>query len=282
MATVSHLPHVLANVLVAQAARVLSDEGERLPATGPSFRDATRVAGANTAIWSDIYLANADALVAAIDDTVARLSDGARRARGARRRRGRGLERRRARRPPAAARGRPRRRRGARAARRRCRTGRASSPRSRSRSGARGVNIVDMALYPAPDNTHGTIALWIAGERDAGAGRSELVEELGLHGGAAHERALRARRAVCAARSRARPTSRSRTARRCSARCRDEPVRVTGYLDAADTHSTLAAVQALGALVERRATASLAIRGAGLRAAAPATAHDRRRQRRAR
>ena len=75
MGTVSHLPHVLANVLVAQAARVLSAEGERLPATGPSFRDVTRVAGANTAIWGGIYRANADALVKAIDDTVARLTD---------------------------------------------------------------------------------------------------------------------------------------------------------------------------------------------------------------
>jgi 3-phosphoshikimate 1-carboxyvinyltransferase len=51
----------------------------------------------------------------------------------------------------------------------------------------------------------------------------------------------------------------------------DEPVRITGYLDAADTNSTLAAVQALGALVERRA-GELIVRGAGLRAAAPATA----------
>ena len=74
MGTVSHLPHVLANVLVAQAARVLSAEGERLPATGPSFRDLTRVAGANTAIWGGIYRANADALVAALDDTIARLT----------------------------------------------------------------------------------------------------------------------------------------------------------------------------------------------------------------
>jgi prephenate dehydrogenase len=73
MGTVSHLPHVFANVLVAQAARVLSAEGERLPATGPSFRDVTRVAGANTAIWGGIYRANADALVAAVDDTIARL-----------------------------------------------------------------------------------------------------------------------------------------------------------------------------------------------------------------
>ncbi len=73
MASVSHLPHVLANVLVAQAARVLSAEGERLPATGPSFRDLTRVAGANTALWRDIYLANGDALVRAIDDAMERL-----------------------------------------------------------------------------------------------------------------------------------------------------------------------------------------------------------------
>jgi 3-phosphoshikimate 1-carboxyvinyltransferase len=51
----------------------------------------------------------------------------------------------------------------------------------------------------------------------------------------------------------------------------DEPVRITGYLDAADTSSTLAAVQTLGALVERRED-SLIVRGAGLRGAAPATA----------
>jgi prephenate dehydrogenase len=73
MASVSHLPHVLANVLVAQAARVLGEEGERLPATGPSFRDVTRVAGANSVMWGGIYRANADALTAAIDDLVARL-----------------------------------------------------------------------------------------------------------------------------------------------------------------------------------------------------------------
>jgi 3-phosphoshikimate 1-carboxyvinyltransferase len=48
----------------------------------------------------------------------------------------------------------------------------------------------------------------------------------------------------------------------------DEPVEITGYLDAADTNSTLAAVQALGALVERR-DGSLVVRGVGLRAAAP-------------
>ena len=65
LATVSHLPHVLANVLVAQAAQTLDGRlAERLPATGPSFRDATRVAGAPSAIWTDIYVSNRDALAA--------------------------------------------------------------------------------------------------------------------------------------------------------------------------------------------------------------------------
>lgn len=73
MASVSHLPHVVANVLVAQAAGALGSE--RVPPTGPSFRDATRVAGANSAIWTDIYLANRDALVEQINETIARLEE---------------------------------------------------------------------------------------------------------------------------------------------------------------------------------------------------------------
>jgi prephenate dehydrogenase len=72
MAAVSHLPHVIANVLVAQAIRAV-DDGETIPATGPGFRDATRIAGANPALWPDILLANRDALLAEIDATVARL-----------------------------------------------------------------------------------------------------------------------------------------------------------------------------------------------------------------
>jgi len=73
VATVSHLPHVLANVLVGQAARALGED-DSLPATGPSFRDTTRVAGANPSLWPDIYLANADALVEAIDEATASLA----------------------------------------------------------------------------------------------------------------------------------------------------------------------------------------------------------------
>ena len=50
-----------------------------------------------------------------------------------------------------------------------------------------------------------------------------------------------------------------------------EPVRITGFLDAADTRSTLAAVESLGAIVERRAD-GLVIRGVGLRSAQPPAA----------
>src|SRR5437588_766639 len=65
LACVSHLPHVLANVLTAQAEETVGGgEQRRLPAVGPSFRDWARVAGANSAIWTDIYIANRDALAA--------------------------------------------------------------------------------------------------------------------------------------------------------------------------------------------------------------------------
>jgi 3-phosphoshikimate 1-carboxyvinyltransferase len=49
----------------------------------------------------------------------------------------------------------------------------------------------------------------------------------------------------------------------------DEPVRIHNYLDAADTRSTLAAVAALGALVEHRDGGEVVVRGAGLRGAQP-------------
>ena len=275
LATVSHLPHVLANVLVARAARVLSEEGERLPATGPSFRDATRVAGANTAIWRDIYLANADALVDAIDDTVRRLDEVRGGARGARRRRRGGLERRRARGAPAAAGGRPGGRRGARAARRRSPTGPGVVAEVALALGRAGVNILDMALYPASDMSSGTIALWVAGDgarrRGAGARRGPRAD-----GGAAvnvrfaPDGPLRGTLAA--------PPDKSLSHRAALlAAMTDEPVTITGYLDAADTNSTLAAVQALGALVERR-DGSLVVRGAGP-AGGGAGRADRRRQR---
>ncbi len=68
MAAVSHLPHVFANVLVAHALQL---EGHDV--SGPSFRDATRVAGANPEVWSAIFIDNRDEVGLAIDDAIASL-----------------------------------------------------------------------------------------------------------------------------------------------------------------------------------------------------------------
>jgi prephenate dehydrogenase len=173
MAAVSHLPHVMANVLVDRAAAAL--DGERPPATGPSFRDATRVAGANPELWRAIYAANRDALVAALDEAIGDLRDvrarlsagedlGAWQARAAQRRQllvEAGL------------------------------TGgelhelRVAVPNRPGviadlalTLGREGVNIADMALSPSPDNSQGEIALWVPAERAAEAQR--LVADLGF------------------------------------------------------------------------------------------------------
>ena len=178
MASVSHLPHVLANVLVSQAAQALADEEERLPATGPSFRDATRVAGANDAIWTDIYLANRDAVIERIDDTVRRLEE----VRGAL-----------AEADPAAVAEWNARARGDRRALLEAELAggsvhelRASVPnqpgviaRIALELGRAGINITDMALYPAADMRDGVVALWIAGD-DAAGRAEELVAGLGF------------------------------------------------------------------------------------------------------
>lgn len=74
MACVSHLPHVLANLLADQALAAFQREGSP-PSANPSLRDAIRVAGANSAIWPDIYLANRPALLGAIDELTRRLAE---------------------------------------------------------------------------------------------------------------------------------------------------------------------------------------------------------------
>jgi prephenate dehydrogenase len=176
MASVSHLPHVLANVLVAQAAQALG--GEAIPPTGPSFRDATRVAGANTGIWADIYLSNRDALIAQIDDTVERLQQ-VRQAlenadeqhvaqwndEAATHRKAlleSGLE-----------------------------GGEVFELRAMVPNrpgviadlslalGRAGVNIVDMALSPSADFRQGRVSLWVSGD-DHAARAEELIAELGI------------------------------------------------------------------------------------------------------
>jgi len=58
----SHLPHVLANVLLTQAGSTRIDGHDPLQAAGGSLRDMTRIAGANPRIWVDIFLDNREAL----------------------------------------------------------------------------------------------------------------------------------------------------------------------------------------------------------------------------
>jgi prephenate dehydrogenase len=177
MATISHLPHVLANVLVTQAATALSEEAEHLPEVGPSFRDATRVAGANPSIWGDIFAGNREAVAAEIDGVIARLSEASELLRSgdrdavaawhdqAGRRRRELIE-----------------------------SEIAGGPLHELRVlvpnrpgivaevalelGRAGVNIEDMALYPTPDMTSGAISLYIAGDDQAGRAET-LVRELG-------------------------------------------------------------------------------------------------------
>jgi prephenate dehydrogenase len=177
MATISHLPHALANALVGQAARALVEEEQSLPATGPSFRDATRVAGANPGLWRDIFLSNREAIETELETYISELQ--------------RVLGQLRSADPDALERWIE----NARADRQRLlELELAGGPVSELRVtvpnkpgivaqvalalGEAGVNIVDMALYPAPDMKSGAIALWVAGAR--GAERAvELISGLG-------------------------------------------------------------------------------------------------------
>ncbi|MDX6627101.1 MAG: prephenate dehydrogenase [Solirubrobacterales bacterium] len=177
MATVSHLPHVVANVLASEAAEALTRDSERLPEVGPSFRDTTRVAGSNPAIWADIFASNRDAVADSVESVARRLEqaatlirEGDRDAVGAWH----------------AAAGEDR--------RRLLESERAAGPLRELRIvvtnrpgtiaelalalGEAGVNIEDMALYPAPDMTSGAISLWVAGSAQAERA-AELVRELG-------------------------------------------------------------------------------------------------------
>ena len=175
VAVFSHLPHVLANVLASQAAARLSEHGDALRQVGPSFRDMTRVAGANTTIWGDIYRSNRAAIVEEIRGFKRELGEVERllaqgeveswndRAREDRRAL---LE-----------------------------AGAAEAPVHELRLtvpnrpgivaqvalelGRAGVNILDMALAPASDMRTGAMSLWIAGDAQADRAR-ELISGLGF------------------------------------------------------------------------------------------------------
>ena len=66
VAVTSHLPHVLANLLLNQAGSTRIDGHDPLQAAGGSLRDMTRIGGANPRIWVDIFLDNREALAAAL------------------------------------------------------------------------------------------------------------------------------------------------------------------------------------------------------------------------
>jgi prephenate dehydrogenase len=177
MATVSHVPHVLANALVQQAAVALSEKTEGLPDVGPSFRDSTRVAGANPAMWGDILAANGEAIAASLDAVVDRLAKAAELIRG---------------RDAATLAGWQR---DAREDRRRLLE--ADMPGGELRElrlavenrpgtvaeialalGRAGVNIEDMALAPSADMHAGAMSLWVAGVEQADRA-AEVVRSLG-------------------------------------------------------------------------------------------------------
>jgi len=177
MAAISHLPHVLANALVATASASIGSEGERRPEVGRSFRDATRVAGANPGIWADIFSSNSAAVAAEIDDVVARLEAAAELLRGGDRNRLTAWQEE------------------AREDRRaileadvgaaplvELRIAVENRPGTVAEIalalGRAGVNIEDMSLFPAADRRTGAISLWIAGFGEARQA-AEIVAGLG-------------------------------------------------------------------------------------------------------
>ncbi len=177
MATVSHMPHVVANALAAEAAAALTDDSERLPEVGPSFRDATRVAGSNPAIWADIFASNRDAVADSVESVARRLEAAAALIRAGNREAlaewhaaagedRRGLLRAESDTGPL----------------RELRVVVANRPGTIAELalalGEAGVNIEDMALYPTPDMTSGAVTLWVAGA-EAATRAVELVRGLG-------------------------------------------------------------------------------------------------------
>jgi prephenate dehydrogenase len=66
LALTSHLPHALANVLMLRVAEAAETDDAPLAFAGASLREMTRLAGANAAVWSDIFLGNSDQIAAAL------------------------------------------------------------------------------------------------------------------------------------------------------------------------------------------------------------------------
>lgn len=74
VAVVSHLPQVASTALMGLAAAEEAGEPEILLLAAGGFRDLTRLAASSPHLWSDILLANGDAIARAIDLYVGRLT----------------------------------------------------------------------------------------------------------------------------------------------------------------------------------------------------------------
>jgi prephenate dehydrogenase len=181
MAVVSHLPHVFANQLAVQG----RPGTDLLGALAPSLRDATRVAGANPAIWGEIFSTNHVAVVEAIDTAINGLGEAREVIASADADRINAWQ-------AAAA------------------TERAALSGAESKAGATheirvlvpnrpgilaelalalgraGVNITDMSLDPAPDMSSGAISIWVAGEDEASKAEA-CIAELGHSVGPVNE-----------------------------------------------------------------------------------------------
>ena len=290
MATVSHLPHVIANVMVSQAEVAISDEGERLPEVGGAFatrlaspapiRRSGRTSSPATPTRSpprssgrSERLREAAELIRAGDAHA--VEEWQARARGAR---DRLLE--------AGASG-----------------GTLTELRVTVENkpgvvaeialalGRAGVNIEDMALQPAAGHAHG---------RDLALGGRRWRRGSGGRGDAG-DGAYRERRRVQRVTSRTfepsgplkgsltPPPDKSISHRAALlAAMADGTSRISGYLDSADTRSTLAAIEALGADVVSSPgphdSLDVSVTGIGLRGpaqnAGSAPVCDRRRERR--
>jgi len=65
-AAVSHLPHLLSYALMLQIANA-QDAQKKFVHAGAGFRDFTRIAGSSPEMWTDISLANHDAILGELD-----------------------------------------------------------------------------------------------------------------------------------------------------------------------------------------------------------------------
>jgi prephenate dehydrogenase len=73
VAFVSHLPQLASSALMGLAATEEADEPEILLLAAGGFRDLTRLAASDPALWSEILVANGDEIVRAVDLYIERL-----------------------------------------------------------------------------------------------------------------------------------------------------------------------------------------------------------------